>query len=134
MTAKKLDDIIKEMDDEELIYYADIPIEIAQKYLLELYHSWVVGKVHRNRTNKDYPGISQICYELGIGNRTVQDILNGTHGPVSIDCMDRICSHAPFSLYQVTEDTIEWANKNKKKNWPRNYINQPGRVRIRKNG
>jgi len=99
------------------IYYeANLPVEVVKPYVKIVYNEFKLTK--RKDSRVIWPGISEMATITGISSKSISDILSEKRNSVSVDMCDRIALHADFSLDQIFEDTIEWAEKHPEKKWP----------------
>lgn len=83
-----------------------IPVEVFKPYL-----EWVLTSC-KQHTRTGEPGISVLAEWTDIDDRVFSRVLTGYEGvyTVTVDVADRVCQHADFTLDELTERALEWAD------------------------
>lgn len=88
----------------DLIYKQKLPSEVVSEYVEEAI--------------KSYGSLSLLAKVTGLDPGTITNIQKCNEPGVPVGYCDILSIHNNFSLDEITEKAIEWAENNKEANWP----------------
>lgn len=105
---------------ESLFYCAKLPAEIVTKYARQVYLQF---HLTTNRPS-DYPGVKYMAEALGVetelNGRVLRCKTKTKLNSVKLDYCDKLCRYGDFSLDEIYDEAIVWAEENDH-NWPIGY-------------